>query len=35
MYEQITGSKFVEGATPILTRIERNLKAYFDTDRAP
>lgn len=35
MYEQITGSKFVEGATPILARMERNLKAYFDADRAP
>ena len=35
MYEQITGAKFVEGATPLLARIERNLKAYFDTDRAP
>lgn len=28
MYEQITGAKFVHGATPILTRMERNLKAY-------
>ena len=35
MYEQISGAKFVEGATPILARMERNLKAYFDTDRAP
>jgi len=35
MYEQITGAKFVEGATPLLGRMERNLKAYFDTDRAP
>lgn len=33
MYEQITGSKFVEGATPVLARMERNLKAYFDADR--
>lgn len=35
MYEQITGSKFVEGATPLLERMARNLKAYFDTDRTP
>jgi phosphoribosylaminoimidazole-succinocarboxamide synthase len=28
MYEQITGAKFMPGATPILARIERNLKAY-------
>jgi len=35
MYEQITGAKFVEGATPVLVRMERNLKAYFDTDRTP
>ncbi len=35
MYEQITGAKFVEGATPLLERMERNLKAYFDTDRVP
>jgi len=35
MYEQITGAKFVEGATPLLARMERNLKAYFDTDRSP
>jgi len=35
MYEQITGAKFVEGATPVMVRMERNLKAYFDTDRAP
>jgi phosphoribosylaminoimidazole-succinocarboxamide synthase len=35
MYEQITGAKFVEGATPIAARIERNLKAYCDIDRAP
>jgi phosphoribosylaminoimidazole-succinocarboxamide synthase len=34
MYEQITGAKFMPGATPLLERIERNLKAYFDTDRA-
>ena len=34
MYEQITGAKFVEGATPIAARIERNLKAYCDTDHA-
>jgi phosphoribosylaminoimidazole-succinocarboxamide synthase len=35
MYEQITGAKFVEGATPILDRIERNLQAYLDADRFP
>jgi phosphoribosylaminoimidazole-succinocarboxamide synthase len=35
MYEQITGAKFVEGATPILSRIERNMKAYFGADLAP
>ena len=35
MYEQITGAKFMEGATPLVARMERNLKAYFDTDRAP
>jgi phosphoribosylaminoimidazole-succinocarboxamide synthase len=28
MYEQIAGAKFVHGATPILARMERNLKAY-------
>lgn len=28
MYEQITGARFVHGATPILARIERNMKAY-------
>jgi phosphoribosylaminoimidazole-succinocarboxamide synthase len=28
MYEQITGQKFQYGATPVLERIERNLKAY-------
>jgi phosphoribosylaminoimidazole-succinocarboxamide synthase len=28
MYEQITGAKFMPGATPIAARIERNLKAY-------
>jgi phosphoribosylaminoimidazole-succinocarboxamide synthase len=28
MYEQITGEKFHYGATPVLPRIERNLKAY-------
>jgi phosphoribosylaminoimidazole-succinocarboxamide synthase len=28
MYEQITGVKFVHGATPILARMERNLRAY-------
>jgi phosphoribosylaminoimidazole-succinocarboxamide synthase len=28
MYEQITGTKFVHGTTPILARMERNLKAY-------
>jgi phosphoribosylaminoimidazole-succinocarboxamide synthase len=35
MYEQITGAKFVEGATPILSRIERNMKAYFGADLTP
>lgn len=28
MYEQITGTKFVYGETPILLRIEKNLKAF-------
>jgi len=28
MYEQITGNGFAPGATPILRRIERNLKAF-------
>ncbi len=28
MYEQITGSPFERGATPIVPRIERNLKAF-------
>src|SRR6201999_2993926 len=28
MYEQITGQKFRHGDTPVLARIERNLKAY-------
>ncbi len=28
MYEQITGAKFVHGETPILARIERNLRAF-------
>lgn len=28
MYEQITGDKFVPGETPVLARIERNLKSY-------
>ena len=28
MYEQITGAKFQYGETPILPRIERNLKSY-------
>ena len=28
MYEQITGTKFVRGETPIAQRIERNLKSY-------
>jgi phosphoribosylaminoimidazole-succinocarboxamide synthase len=28
MYEQITGRKFEYGATPVLPRIERNLKSY-------
>ena len=28
MYEQITGMTFKYGATPILPRIERNLKPY-------
>ena len=33
MDEQITGAKFMAGATPIPARIERNLRAYFGTDR--
>ena len=28
MYEQIIGRKFEYGATPVLARIERNLKSY-------
>ena len=28
MYEQITGEEFVPGETPILARIERNLRSY-------
>ena len=28
MYEQITGGKFVPGETPVLPRIERNLRSY-------
>jgi phosphoribosylaminoimidazole-succinocarboxamide synthase len=28
MYEQITGEKFVPGETPVLPRMERNLKPY-------
>ena len=28
MYEQITGAKFIYGATPVLPRIARNLQAY-------
>ena len=28
MYEQITGQKFTPGETPILARMERNLKSY-------
>jgi phosphoribosylaminoimidazole-succinocarboxamide synthase len=28
MYEQITGAKFAHGATPILARMERNLRAF-------
>ena len=28
MYEQITDGKFVPGGTPIIPRIERNLKSY-------
>lgn len=28
MYEQITGESFLKGETPILTRLERNLKPY-------
>lgn len=28
MYEQITGAKFVPGETPVLPRIEKNLKSY-------
>jgi hypothetical protein len=28
MYEEIAGEKFQYGATPVLPRIERNLKAY-------
>jgi phosphoribosylaminoimidazole-succinocarboxamide synthase len=28
MYEQITGKKFEYGATPVIPRIEKNLKKY-------
>jgi phosphoribosylaminoimidazole-succinocarboxamide synthase len=28
MFEQITGTKFVHGATPVAPRIERNLQSY-------
>ena len=28
IYEQITGEKFVRGATPILPRIEQNLRSF-------
>jgi len=28
MYEQITGTKFVKGALPIIPRLEKNLKKY-------
>jgi phosphoribosylaminoimidazole-succinocarboxamide synthase len=28
MYEQITGTKFVKGATPIIQRLEKNLNKY-------
>src|SRR3989344_2180816 len=28
MYEQLTGKKFVHGETPVIPRIERNLKPY-------
>ncbi len=28
MYELITGQKFRHGDTPVLARIERNLKSY-------
>ena len=28
MYEQITGTKFVKGAIPIIQRLEKNLKKY-------
>jgi phosphoribosylaminoimidazole-succinocarboxamide synthase len=28
MYEQITGKSFAYGETPVLPRIERNLKSY-------
>jgi len=28
MYEQITGEKFVHGETPVIPRIERNLKSF-------
>jgi len=28
MYEQITGMKFVHGETPVIPRIERNLRSY-------
>ncbi|HEY4513784.1 MAG TPA: phosphoribosylaminoimidazolesuccinocarboxamide synthase [Candidatus Paceibacterota bacterium] len=35
MYEQITGEKFVPGETPVLSRIERNLKTYARTPTLP
>ena len=28
MYEQITGTQFIPGETPVLSRMERNLKSY-------
>jgi hypothetical protein len=28
MYEQITGTKFIKGAVPIIQRLEKNLKKY-------
>jgi len=28
MYEQITGEKFIPGETPVIPRMERNLKSY-------
>jgi len=32
MYKQITGTEFEYGATPIVQRIERNLKPYAASD---